>query len=207
VNGILILASDASGSPYPGLADMGDSGSASDFFDRLNEGRNSAIEDLFRRYVEKLVRLAQRGMDTRLRGRVDPEEVAQSAFGSVIRGIREERFRFDDERRLWSLLVTITLHKIIKRAASAGREDHILDWSELLSREPGHEEYAIFTDLKETVLTGLKSQYRAILDMKLAKLTQAEIADELGTTRAAVRYKLERLRERLQRVMAQSARD
>jgi len=190
-----------------GLASMCNSGSASDFFDRLNNGRNSAIEDVFRRYVEKLVRLAKRRIGADLRGRVDPEEVAHSAVGSVIRGIREERFRFEDERRLWNLFVTITLNKIRRSAALARKQDQLPDWSDLLSREPGQEEDAIFSDLKESVLAGLDSQYRAILDMRLASVTQMEIADELGTTRAAVRYKLERLQERLQKLMEQSSRE
>src|SRR5262245_42402512 len=76
------------------------------------ESDRAAQEELWRRFFQPLINFAR----TRWQGRpprgADPEDVALSAFNSVLCGIREGRFpRLDEPGNLWPLLVEITVHK------------------------------------------------------------------------------------------------
>ena len=171
------------------------------FLARLNEGNDSAFEELYRRYIEKLMRLAERQMG-KARGPAGPDDVAISVFGSVIRGIHDQRFRFESDRRLWNLLVTIALNKIRKRARrkAATRFD---DWDAILASDPAPEDLATYKDLVERVLDGLDASYRNALEMRCEGSSIREIAETLGSTQAAVKYRLKRIRERLRRFLDQ----
>ncbi len=54
----------------------------------------------------------------------------------------------------------------------------------------------------EKVLNGLNSPYPEILSKRLQGKSEREIADEIGSTREAVRYKLNRMRERISRMLS-----
>jgi hypothetical protein len=94
-----------------------------DFLDKLNEGSDSALEELFRQYFEKLRSLATREMGPHVRA--EPDSIVMSVMGSMVRGFRDGRFHVSDSRRLWNLLVTITLNKIRKRVEKRPGEESL----------------------------------------------------------------------------------
>ena len=65
---------------------------------------------------------------------------------------------------------------------------------------PTPEEAAIAADLMEEALAGLDETYVQVFHMRLQNCTEEEIAAKLGCTRAFVRTKLNRIRDRLQRL-------
>jgi RNA polymerase sigma factor (sigma-70 family) len=180
---------------------MSDSDATKAFLEELNKGRDSAIDEAFERYFDRLRRLAARKMGPHIPA--EPKSIAMSVIGSFIAGIRQRRFEFKDSHKLWNMLVTVTLHKIIRRVPKRRGEPFPTDFIGLLNREPDQEDVAIVEDLIETLLAGLESPYPEILSMRLAGDTQEEIAERLNMTRAAVRSRLERIASRLKKLLEQ----
>lgn len=178
---------------------MSDLSESSSFLDRLNSGDEEAINEMVDRYLDRLRALADRKMGKHIGS--EPQSLADSVMASVICGIKKRGYTFRDSRRLWSLLVTITLHKIAKRAAKRKREGAVPpDFNSLLASGPTAEAVTIFEDLIETALEGLDPSYRAILLTYMAGSNRTEISNELGFSYAIVKTRLKRVLDRLGRL-------
>jgi DNA-directed RNA polymerase specialized sigma24 family protein len=98
-----------------------------DWLDQLQQGEPEAAQQVWERYFQQLVRLAQRKMKALPRRIADEEDVALSAMNSFVQGARAGKFpRLDDENNLWRLLVTITGRKVNaqRRRHFAARRNH-----------------------------------------------------------------------------------
>ena len=173
---------------------------------RLKAGADSAAADLDEQYRAKLCRLVEREMNRRFRRKEDPEDVVQSAFRTFYRRNAKGEFRIDSSVDLWRLLEKITRRKILKHVEKLGagkrdpkREEHP-EGDELRGQAPTPEEAAIAADLVEKATAGLDETYMEILHMRLQNYTEEEIAAKLGCTRAFVRNKLKRIRDRLEKL-------
>src|SRR4051794_32004303 len=88
----------------------------------LQAGNQDAAQQLWERYFQQLVRLAQKRLPSRLRRQSDEEDVALSAFNSFCRAAAAGHYpKLADREDLWRLLVTITAHKAIHAARHAKR--------------------------------------------------------------------------------------
>jgi len=193
---------------------MSDQGSHTPLPRRLLSGNDSGAWDVFDRFFEKLRRLVEQRMSRRLKRHEDSEDIVMSAFESFFRGVDEQRFRIDDSGALWMLLRTITLHKLFThedaaKAKKRGGDNHqeYRDMAGLAGRDPTPSDAAIVLDLVEEVLGGLEPAYGEVLRLRLTGCTEHEIAKEMGCGREAVRYKLRRVRERLEHVLNRDSSD
>jgi RNA polymerase sigma-70 factor (ECF subfamily) len=179
---------------------------------RWQAGDEKAAAELYYRYLEKLVGFAQRRLSTKLRARVDAEDVVQSVFRSFFIRAKQGKFSFKDDDDIWKLLVQITIHKTLKHVAhhrrakrDAGAEVSGADGREglvsYLSREPTPEQAAIFVDSLEFFLRELRPADRKILEMRLEGFEQAEIAKRLGVSDRTIRRLMERIRSLAEREM------
>jgi RNA polymerase sigma-70 factor (ECF subfamily) len=180
--------------------------SDADFVQRVNRGSDSVAAELDQRYRQRLCRLVERELDRGLRSREDPEDVVQTVFRTYFRRAALGEFRITHTSDLWALLAKITRRKILKRAeyhhAEKRRPDAEdgppVDW---VSRgEPGPVDLAVAAELVEKTLAGLEPAVAEVFQLRLAACTEEEIAQRMGCTRAAVRFKLERIRQRLTRL-------
>lgn len=185
---------------------MSDTPSHDNLIERLNEGVESAADQLDDRYRSQLRRLVEGEMDRRFRRREDAEDVVQSAFRTFYRRNSLGEFRIDSAADLWQLLATITRRKILKHVEKleAGkrslRREEQAEGDELRGAEPTPEEVAIAADLMEKTAEGLDELSVQVFHRRLQKCTEEEIALELGCSRALVRTKLKRIRQRLERL-------
>jgi RNA polymerase sigma factor (sigma-70 family) len=107
---------------------------------------------------------------------------------------------------LWRLLETITRHKILKHVEKLGagkrdaKREEYPDGDDLRGQAPTPEEAAIAADLIENALAGLDEGYATVFNLRLQGHTEEEIAAKLDCTRASVRSKLSRIRDRLDRL-------
>jgi DNA-directed RNA polymerase specialized sigma24 family protein len=97
--------------------------SVTQWIDGLRAGdRDEAARQLWGRYFARLARLAQARLCAAARGPADGEDIALSAFDSLVRGVAAGRFpglaHRDD---LWRLLVTIAARKAHNRRREEGR--------------------------------------------------------------------------------------
>jgi RNA polymerase sigma-70 factor, ECF subfamily len=182
--------------------------------DRLRHGDPAAAEEVFRRFARRLIGLARQRLDARVRQKVDPEDVLQSALKSFF--VRHAAGEYDLEGwdSLWSLLTVITLRKCGYRARhfrTAGRdvarevappEDSATDW-QAVAREPTPEEAAVLAETVEQLLRGLDEDGRRVAELSLQGYTVPEISARLGRAERTVYRLLERLKGRLQRLTAE----
>lgn len=105
--------------------------SFNELLERLRRGDDPAVTEMYERFAQRLVGVARRRLDERLRTKVDPDDVINSVFRTVFVRLQAGQFRLDDWGGLWGLLVTVTLRK-------CGRwRDHYLTEGRDVRREQG----------------------------------------------------------------------
>lgn len=188
-----------------------------DLMNRLARNDPEAARQLFAQYAERLIGLAYRHLDRRIRQKVDPEEVMQSALASFFERQRQGQFDLRDWNSLWSLLVTITLrkcgHKIeyyraacrdVAREHEALSSDDSIQAFRSLTKEPTPSQAAMIVELTAQILESLKNpQERQIFTLALDGASSEQIADKVNLTRRTVQRVLARVREMLERMREQ----
>ena len=174
------------------------------------DGSQQAAEELFRRYVDRLMALARSRLSEQMAGRIDPEDVVQSAYRSFFVGAREGRFEVQRGGDLWRLLVAITLHKLRgqvdyhtadkRSVASEQAQDYAAGMPPvpLLSREPSPLEAVTLWDEVEQMLRELDPLPRQVLELRLQGHNQAEIAVALRCSQRTVIRVLKRIKQQLE---------
>lgn len=179
---------------------------------RWREGDQQAATELFQRYAERLVALANRRLSAKLTARVAAEDVVQSVYCSFFTGARDGRYVLQESGDLWRLLVTITLHKVqhqFKRHNSGkravGMEQPLRDADgsfllppELLVNDPSPEESVALTELLDRVMEGLDPVQKRIVELRLQGYNIGEIAEQTSRTRPTVRRVLDRVKQQLE---------
>ncbi len=181
-------------------------------FQKLQAGNPDATQVLWQAYFGRLVALARKKMEGRVRRMNDEEDVALSAFYSFCRGVEGGRYpQIHDRNDLWNLLVSITLHKALHVLRDEGRkkrggdvqiygnhsEDSEVDLLEqMISHEPTPEVAVQFVEDVETLLNQLPNQ--ELVDLALLKMdgyTNAEIAEQWKKAERTVERKLNLIRK------------
>jgi RNA polymerase sigma-70 factor (ECF subfamily) len=166
------------------------------------------------RFTRGLVVLARRQLDARLRHKIEPEDVVQSAYKSFFLRYGERAKGEQGWQEMWGLLTCITLRKcadrvryhraerrdIAREAAAAPGEEDLELWRDAVSREPTPEQAAVLAETVEQVLRGLDADERSIIELSLQGHTTQEISDQLGRAERSVRRLRERVRKQLKRL-------
>jgi len=188
---------------------------------RTREGDARALDDLFARHRERLVRLAERRMDPRLRSRLDPADIVQEAHLEGYR--RLDAYLSDpDPMPFYRWIRYLTLQKVLEL-----RRRHIEARSRDIRQERraiadgGADPSGLLAALEATV-TGpdraaasaeerriLREQLdrmdpidREILALRHARqMTNSESASELGMSASAASKRYVRALRRLRRMI------
>ena len=169
----------------------------------MSDGSADDLSNVYRRYVARLCRLAERLIGQRLGRQYSPEDAAHSALASFYQGIHEGRFRIEQPGKLWSLLATILHHKIQKRG---GRIRDELMADEPLDPGPSHEDAVELADAIETVLAGFKPHHVEICRLYYQEgLEVGETAVATGCSRWTVHRVRERFAQQLEKCLGETA--
>lgn len=190
--------------------------SAHDFADLLNragQGDSDALRTLVAQYEPKVRIVARVLLGPALRPYLDSVDLAQSVHKSIVTGLRENRFRANSPDDLIGLAITVLRRKAAKhwrrlqrqrRLSGDGTARSHAGLSGVLSNlsSPGQDPAAEaqFRDQLDHLCAQLDDAERQILDLRLEGYSPAEIADQIGVSRVALRVRLTRLRQRLQSV-------
>lgn len=185
---------------------MSEPGSVTVWLDRLKAGdRGEAVERLWAAYFARLVAMAGRRLRSKPRPAADEEDVALSAFDSVIRAAAAGRFpRLSDRDDLWHVLLTVTARKtsdLIAAEAAAKRGGGkvrvpVDDGADVAGTDPTPSEAAMMAEAVEQLLDCLgDDQLRRIAVWRLEGYTAAEIAAKVGRSVPTVERKLRMIRE------------
>ena len=188
-------------------------GSVTRWIQDLKTGDEEAARQLWQRYFQQLVRLAQ----TRLGGSpsriADEEDVALSVFRCLCDGAERGQFAdLTDRNELWRLLVTITAHKVVdqrrydhqqKRGGGEVRGESALDAVDgsargldaIIGQTPTPDFLVSLAEQHQRLLALLKDEIlqRTALG-KMEGKTNSEIAERIGITRRSVERKLQQIR-------------
>jgi RNA polymerase sigma-70 factor (ECF subfamily) len=187
--------------------------SFADLLARLRGGDPDAASAIFRRFAQRLIGLARLHLDARLRRKVDPEDVVQSALKSFFVRHAGGEYDLHSWDSLWSLLTVITLrkcgHKLeyfqaacrdVRREAVPDTDgDASAPW-EALAREPRPEEALELAETVAELFRGFDPEHRQILELILQGRSIVEISDQLGSSERTVYRRLERIKLQLQRL-------
>lgn len=167
--------------------------------------------EAFERFTRRLVGLARNHLDERLRHRIEPEDVVQSAYKSFIVRYGDGVLAEEGWSGLWGLLTTITLRKCADRVRyyraecrDIARETEQADGADpptvppAFDREPTPEQAAVLAETVERLLSGLAEDERAIVELSLQGYSTQEIGKMLGRAERSVRRIRERIRHQLE---------
>lgn len=202
-------SNDASGAPVDEAERFADA------LQRVRDGDDDAIGELWNGYFQRLVRLAAKRLPANLKRVGDEEDIALSAFNSFIAGIRRDQFPdLSGPDNLWGLLITLTGRKVNahlrfqtrqKRGGGTVRGESVfMDVDEArksagLGGISGQQVTAdLAIELEEACNALLDqlpdSQLRQIAVMRMDGFLVDEIADRLGLSKRATERRLQLIR-------------
>jgi RNA polymerase sigma-70 factor (ECF subfamily) len=181
---------------------------------RLRAGDPSAADVVFRRFNTRLIGLARNYLDNRLRRKLDPEDVLQSALRSFFLRQASGEFNPVDWDSLWSLLALITLRKCgrqIEHFRAACRDvrreqeptldqESAASWEGLASG-PTPAEGAMLAETVKQIMDSLTDgRERQMFELSLQGFDSGEISARVGRSERTVQRFLYRIRKRLERL-------
>lgn len=183
-------------------------GRPSEWLNDLRKGDQDSARRIFEHFSQRLCRLAQRHLSTRVRQRVDGEDVVQSVFRTFFQRDSEGKFQVDHSDELWRLLVMITVRKARgiwrknnSTRRSIGREVNLdeTDPAQLaaFSHEPSVVEALVLADEVESILDGLGESSARALELRMGGYSPTEGAELMGISRQAFYRLLDPIKERL----------
>ena len=164
----------------------------------------------FDRYRFRLIGLARIHLGSRLRRKVDPEDVVQSAYKSLLIRYGNSAQALEGWEPLWGLLTLITIRKCVDRAHYHRADCRDLEreadsgslWREVAGREPTHDEAVVLAETIEELLSDLSGDERAIVQLSLQGYSTQEISQQIGRAERTVRRLREQLRKQLEKQRA-----
>lgn len=171
----------------------------------------------FERFTRRLIGLARSHLDVRLRHKIDPEDVVQSAYKSFFLRYGETTLASEGWEGLWGLLTSITLRKCadrvryyrtqardLTREQSSSPEERE-PWREAIGREPTPEQAAVLAETVESLLASLDGDERPIVELSLQGHSTQQISEQLGRAERSVRRLRERVRLQLERKIKEAS--
>jgi RNA polymerase sigma-70 factor (ECF subfamily) len=187
----------------------------------VSADENEPREDqrlVFERFSRRLIGLARGHLGARLQHKVDPEDVVQSAYKSLLLRYGEGALAAEGWEGLWGLLTLITVRKCADRARfhQAERRDLRREapppaaeesplWREALGREPTPDQAVVLAETVEGLLGRLDADERAIIELSLQGFSTQEISQRTGRAERSVRRLRERVRKYLERQQEEAA--
>lgn len=183
-----------------------------DLLRRFCSGDDSAADEIFERYLDRLIALTRSRMSRNLTRRVDADDVVQSVYRSFFVRAREGRFQVERGGDLWRLMAAITINKLrkqVERHTARKRDmnqeqDAVINHQssaftpEALTREPTPIEAMTMVEMLEQMMGGLSELHRRMFEMRLQGCSHKQIATETCRSERTVRRLLEKIRIQLQ---------
>ena len=181
------------------------------------DGDEAAAQAIWDKYFERLLRYAKRNLGGMPHRAVDEEDVVLSAMNSFFAGARNGKLEPKDRDELWKLLATITVRKAtahLRRHYAAKRgggnvrgesafidgansDDARMGINQVLDDRRLPEMSGCLVETCEERLASLEDDtLRKIAILKLEGYGTNEIAEKLACSRATVKRKLTRIREK-----------
>lgn len=196
--------------PVPATAGVSDSS----LVRRFQAGDGDAATALYKRYAQRLQRLAQRNTGADLAARFDAEDVVQSVFRTFFRRVQKGFYDLPAGEELWRLLLVISLNKI--RALAVHHRAQKRDVTATLTPDRRTMSQVVDADADDLAFRSLRLvvgealgdlpvvQQRMIL-RRIDGCQVEEIATEAGRSKRTVERVLQNFRDRLREIIDEPA--
>lgn len=169
---------------------------------RLRSGDEFAASEVYHRYAKRVFGFVEKQMADRLRAQVQPEDLVQSVFKSVFRGISSGDYNAPAGGTLWHLMAIVAVHKVrrnarrhsaLKRGANRTSSLDAVDYFDLPDDcAPEAFELAIRESIE-----GLKEFEQQVVLHRVQGFTVEEIATKLERSRRSVERTLQGIRSKM----------
>ncbi|MBI2805842.1 MAG: hypothetical protein HYX68_12755 [Planctomycetes bacterium] len=187
----------------------------STWLERLAAGDTDSEREVIDRYSERLLAMAVRRLPTRMRARVDAEDVLQSVYRSFFRRLKRRQFQFDESYDLWRLLVAITYFKISNAIKYHQRErrdvrretasQELLTCGDAGAAQPSQDDVDMLYGCLDRLLQILPESAREIVLLRLQGMTIDDIVEKVQRSRRTVTRVLAKVRELAAQILEVSA--
>ncbi len=162
----------------------------------IARGDDAAFRTLYDRYHQRLFRLAL------VMNRGD-EPLAQDLVQSVFIMAAKKLRRIESEEHLWNWLARVARQQCVKTLRKRQRDPSIAN-AEILTDDylAGAQSDSFLEEALDRALQALETDERRLVEtFYFDRLSQKELAEQLGTTPKGVSGRLERAREKLRSLM------
>lgn len=180
-----------------------------DLFTGLNAGEQEAAGKIYYRFIDGLVRLANKRLDPKLGAKADPESVAQSVFQSFFARQNRDEFSLHNWGQVYGLLTHITLRKCLNRNRDLRRmkrdeTNHVTyeDWQKA-SQGPGPEEEVMVNELLNHALASFDADHQRMISLFMEGNSIDKVAQEVGFSSRMVQRVVKQFREKLFQLLDQ----
>lgn len=168
----------------------------------IRNGDEQSAAELYDRYARRVFALVHAQMADWLHSVTAPEDIVQSVFKSMFRGVQGGSYEAPEGNTLWSLIAVIAVRKIRRRAThhlaecrDAQRNVPIDSLEE--TQIPAAENFQLLEmDLRE-MLGSLRDADRKILLARIQGHSVDEIGEMMGRSSRTIERSLQRIRELL----------
>lgn len=168
---------------------------------RLRAGDEEAAGELHRRYANRVYGLVSSQMADRLRRQVEPEDIVQSVFKSIFRGVISGGYNAPEGGSIWHLIAIVAMHKVRRNATKRlvqkrdSRREQPLESPEAIglisSESPEEFEVAV-----KEALECLLPIEQSVAMLRIQGYQVEEISQHIDRSRRSVERILQNIREK-----------
>lgn len=175
----------------------------------IRAGDQEAASQLYDRYARRVFGLVKSKLGARLAAATEPDDIVQSVFRSVFRGMQAGNYDAPEGATLWNLLAVIAVRKLANRA------NHFAAQCRNVARNEPIENASLATTmdqasiafleicLRET-LDELRDFDREVLTLRVQNYSVDEISELTGRAKRSIERSLQNSRLRLSDLLLDS---
>ena len=169
---------------------------------RVKDGDQDAAHVLYKRYVQRVFGLVDSKLGAKLRATTDAEDIVQSVFRSMFRGVQAGNYEVEPGSTLWNLLAVISLTKLRRRAHHQTAQRRDVERLVSLQTVADGEAMDMSTDefleicVRET-MQKLRPSDRKILSLRIQGFTLTEISEQTSLSCRTIARRLRTSRKHL----------
>lgn len=172
---------------------------------QITKGNQSAADQLYRRYVDRIRMLAKRSMTAGLAGKVEADDIVQSVFRRFFVAVGKGRYAVPSGEELGDLLVAITLNRVRSAEVfyrAARRDLHRTDSNNALIEvsgcdRPCDDSGVGLSLVVKDLIKQLPPDHQEVVADRMYGYEVAEIAARMGRSKRSIERMLQEARSRL----------
>jgi RNA polymerase sigma-70 factor (ECF subfamily) len=170
----------------------------------VRDGDEAAASLLYERYARRVFGLVRSKIGARLGSMTEPEDIVQSVFKSVFRGMQSGNYNAPPGTTLWNLLAVIAVRKLSSKAnhhaaqcRDTSRNVPLGDGADGVEAAVDQASMEFFEICIQEALELLRPLHRTILSLRIQGHSIDEIRELTGRSRRTVERSLQNSRELL----------